>query len=93
MYHPDPQIIRIIRIVNCNLFPILADLPFFRLIQSEKHTHQCGFSRPVFPQKGVDFTFFQLQGNVIIRNDPRKSFRNVQHLYRIFRHFPVTSSP
>ena len=37
-----------------------------------EHTHQCGFSGPVFTQKGMDLTLFQLQGNVIIGNDPRK---------------------
>jgi hypothetical protein len=58
--HTDSQGIRVIGVIDGNTFPIFVNLPLLRLVKPEKHTHQGGFSRAIFPEQRMDFPFFQL---------------------------------
>ena len=69
----------VIRIVNGHLFAVFSYLALFRLIKSEKHTHKRRLSRTVFSQKSMDFSPFQLQGNIIVGDNSRKLLCYVEH--------------
>ena len=80
VYHADVERRRVVGVVDLHGLSVLADLAGLRLIQSEKDTHQCGFSCAVFTQKRVDLAFFQLQGDVVVRFDAGEFLGDVKHL-------------
>ena len=43
------------------------------------HLDQGGFARPVFPQKGMNFTTFQVKIDILQRLDPGKEFSRTTH--------------
>ena len=84
VHHADSQGVGVVRIVDFDFFSVLFDGAFLRLVQAEEHTHQRGFPGTVFAQQRVDFSMAQLQGDIIIGDDARKTFGDMQHLDCIF---------
>ena len=60
MHHANLQRGGIIGVVNLYFYTVFADFALLRLVQTEQHTHQCGFARTVFTQQCVDFSFSKL---------------------------------
>ena len=89
--HSNPKVICNVWTCHIHLFPIDAYFSLFGLIQSEQHIHQCRFPSTVFTQQRVDFAFFQLQSDVVIRPEISELLSNVQHLNDVFQwtHFLV----
>ena len=84
MHHADAQVVGVVGIVDPDLDSVLFDRSFFRLIQAEKHAHQSGFTRAVFSQKRMDLPMPELKRDIIVGDDPRESFCNMQHFNGIF---------
>ena len=60
MHHADAQCVGIVRVVDLDLLSVFPYRTLLRLIQTEQHTHQGGFTGAVFAQQGVDLTLAQL---------------------------------
>ena len=84
VHHADAQVVGVVRIVDLNFFAVLFDGALFRLIKAEKNAHQGGFPGPVFAQQRVDFSVAQLQGDIVVCDDARETFCDMQHLDGIF---------
>ena len=77
--HADAQGIGVVRVVDPDLHAVLFDHALLGLVKTEQNAHQRGFSGAVFPQQGVNFTLFQLERNVVVRDDTGEALRNVYH--------------
>ncbi len=77
--HPDPERVGIIGVFNLDYPAIFLDDTFFRLIQTEEDTHECGLTCSVFAQKCMNLTFSQLEGDVVVGNNTREPLGDVQH--------------
>ena len=60
VHHADAQCVGIVRVVDLDLLSVFPYRTLLRLIQTEQHTHQGGFTGAVFAQQGVDLTLAQL---------------------------------
>ena len=58
MDHADAQRVGVVGVVYLYLGPILADLPFLRLVQAEQHRHEGGLACAVLTQKCMDLALF-----------------------------------
>ena len=85
MDHTDMQGGGVVGIVDLDLFAVLFDDAFVRLIEAEEHAHQRGFAGAVFAQQGVNLAPAQLQRNVVVGLDPRKFLGDVEHFDNVFR--------
>ena len=79
VHHADAQRVCIVGILDGYLHAVLFDNALLGLIQTEQHAHQRGLARAVFAQQGVDLTLLQLKRDVVIGDDTREPFRDVQH--------------
>ena len=79
MHHSDSEVIGIIWILYFYFLAIFFYDSFFRLIKSEKHTHQSGFSRAVLTKKRMDLALFYLQRYIVISDYSGKFFGYVYH--------------
>ena len=79
MNHTASKIIGIVGIPDHDFLSVFADLAFLRLIEAEEHGHQSGFTGTVLTQQSVDFSLFQLERDVIVGNNAREPFGNMQH--------------
>ena len=79
MNHSNAQIIGIIWILDLHFHSIFFDDPLLRLIESKKNAHQRGFSSTVLSQQGMDLTLFQLQGDLVVGDDPGKFLGDLKH--------------
>ena len=82
--HADAERIGIVRAVDLNFFPILPDGTLFCLIQTKQDAHEGRFAGAVFPQQRMDLSMPQLQGDIIVGDDTRKTLGNMQHFNSIF---------
>ena len=95
VHHADVKRRGVVGVVDLDLLAVLLDDALFRLIQAEKDAHQRGLARAVLSEQSVDLALFQLQGDVIVRLDPREYLGNVEHLDHILRrrvHVPTSLS-
>jgi hypothetical protein len=53
------------------------DFTFIGLIQPEEDIHQGRFASAIFPQKSVNFTFLQIEIDVIVCENARKLFSDI----------------
>ena len=84
MDHSYAESSGIIRIVDLYDLSILLDFTCFRLIQSEKNTHQCRLAGSVLPEKSMYLTLLKLERYVIIGHDSGKFLADVVHFNYIF---------
>ena len=84
MHHADAQGVGVVGVADHHVLAIDADFALLRLIQAEKHAHQRGFACAVLAQKRVNFTLAQLQGDIVVCDDARKSLGDMQHFYGVF---------
>ena len=78
--HADPQIIGVIGVVDLDFNAVFLDGAFFRLIKAEQHAHERALSRSVFTEQRVDFSFLQLERDIIVGDDTGELLRDVKHL-------------
>ena len=78
--HADAQCVCIVGVADGDLLAVFEDLTLLRLIQTEQHAHQGAFACAVLAQQGMDLTFAQLQGNVVVCLDARELLGDVEHL-------------
>ena len=83
MNHSDSKGVCVIRVVDFYLNAVFFDDTLLRLIQPEQDAHQCALACAVLTQKRMDLALFQLQGNIVIRNDAGELLGDVEHLNRI----------
>ncbi|MPM64468.1 hypothetical protein SDC9_111354 [bioreactor metagenome] len=83
MHHSDIEPGRVIG--RGNLLPRAPDVdfPLIRLVNAEEHTHQGGFTRPVLPQKGEDFTLSDPEGNVVVGHNAGKALGDMAHFHNV----------
>ena len=79
VHHADAQCVRVVGVANLHNLPVLANFALFRLIHAEEHAHQGRFARAVFAQQRVDFALSELQGDIVVGDNPRKLLGNMQH--------------
>ena len=72
VHHADAQCVRVVGVANLHNLPVLGDFALFRLIHAEEHAHQGRFARAVFAQQRVDFALSELQGDIVVGDNPRK---------------------
>ena len=84
VYHGDPLVQRIHRILDLCRLSVDIDLALVHLINTKHAFHQRGLAGTVFTHQSVDFTRAKLQLNVVQRLDTRKRFAYITHLKEIF---------
>ena len=92
MHHADAEFVCVVRVADLDLAAVLVDLALLRLVQTEQDAHERRFARAVFAEQGMNFSLFQLQGNVVVGDDSGETFCDVQHLNRVIR-FQVFRPP
>ena len=80
MHHADAQGVGIVGVVDRHFHAVFADHALLCLIQAKEDTHERRFSRAVFAQQRVNFSFSQLERHIVIGNDSGKPFGDVHHL-------------
>ena len=97
MHHADAERIGVVGVVDLDFFAVLFDDALFRLIEAEQNAHQRGLARAVLPQQRMDLALFQLQGDIVVGDDPGESLGDVQHLdcvgFQIMPSFRFHSPP
>ena len=93
MYHADTLADGVHGRFNCRLLSVEDNLPGIGGFNAEQDFHQRGFSRAVFPQKGVNLAFFQGQTDILVSDDSvAVNFHDVLHLQDILlRHIAFPS--
>ena len=86
MDHSDPQIDRILRGIDGDLFPVTENLTAVRPVNAGQNIHQRAFSCPVFSQQGVNFFCVHLQADILVCNDRTECLGNIFHLKNQFAH-------
>ena len=79
VHHADAQVVGVVGVLDGDLLAVLFDNALLRLVKAEEHAHQRGFACAVFTQQSMNFTLFQLKGDVIIGDDTWEPLRNVKH--------------
>ncbi len=61
--------------------PAIKDVTFIgaNRVNAAQYFHQGRFTGPVFAAKGVDFTTFHFQADIVQRLHPRKGFGDIAH--------------
>ena len=62
-----------------------VDLALIRLVHAKQHAHQGRFARAVLTEQCVDLPFSDLNRDIVIGNNTRKTLRDVPHLDNVFR--------
>ena len=97
MHHADAERIGVVGVVDLDFFAVFFDDALFRLIEAEQNAHQRGLARAVLPQQRMDLALFQLQGDIVVGDDPGESLGDVQHLdcvgFQIMPSFRFHSPP
>ena len=97
MHHADAERIGVVGVVDLDFFAVLFDDALLRLIEAEQNAHQRGLARAVLPQQRMDLALFQLQGDIVVGDDPGESLGDVQHLdcvgFQIMPSFRFHSPP
>ena len=85
MDHADAGPDRVSRGIQMHLIPLDDDPAFIRLLNAEKHLHQCRLAGPVLAADGVDFTLSRGKIYFIIGDDTIVvDFGNILHHKIIF---------
>ena len=87
---PMPRALASLGSLDGNDLTVFLDDALLRLVHTEQDGHQGRFACAVFAQQRVDLSVPELQGNVVVGDDPREAFCNIQHLNSILR-FQVES--
>ena len=90
VHHADAEGIGVVGVLDGNDLTVFLDDALLRLVHTEQDGHQGRFACAVFAQQRVDLSVPELQGNVVVGDDPREAFCNIQHLNSILR-FQVES--
>ena len=88
VHHADSQSVRVVGIVDLHDLPIFADHAAIRRIQAEEHAHQRGFPRTVLAKQRVDFSLFQLKGNMVVCADADEFLHDILHFNDIRQGHP-----
>ena len=88
MHHADAQGVRVVGVVDFYNLSVLADHTAVWRIQAEEHAHQCGFPRAVLAEQRVDFSLFQLKGNMVVCADADEFLHDILHFNDIRQGHP-----
>ena len=66
------------------LLAVQIDLARIGVIYPREHLHKRGFPGAVFTQQRVDFPVPELQRNIVVGDNAREPFGDIQHLNGIF---------
>ena len=83
MHHADSEIIRVVRVIDCDLLSVLPDFSLLGLIETKENTHERGLARSVLAKQCVDLAMPELQCDIIIGDDAREPLCNMDHFDRI----------
>ena len=84
MHHSYTEGVCVVGVLYLNLNAVFFDRALLRLIEPEQNAHKRTLSRAVFTQQRMDFTLFELKGNVVVGNNAREAFCYMQHFNCIF---------
>ena len=79
VHHADAERVGIVRVPDLDHLTVLLDDALLRLVKTEQHAHQRGFACAVLAEQRVDLALFQLQCDIVIGDNTREPFCNVQH--------------
>ena len=86
MDHADVVGVRIVGGAESHLLAPDEDLAAVRFIHAEEHTHQRGFAGAVFPQQGVNLALLDLDGDIVVGDNPGKALSDVAHFHNVVFH-------
>ena len=86
MYHPDIQLGSISWGTDDLFLSPDIDLPFVWFIHAEKHAHQRRLPCTILTKDRIDLSLFDLNGHILIGNDPGKTLGNMPHFHNVICH-------
>ena len=84
VHHADAEVVCVVRVLDRDDLAVFFNDALLRLIQTEQDAHQRGLARAVLAEQRVDLALFQLQGDVVVRDDAGEPLGDVQHLNRVW---------
>ncbi len=75
--HSNTQRNRVIGVMNIRDFPIDQNLTLVGFVKAIDDIHQGGLARPIFPKQGVNLTREKGKGDMVVRQNSRKTLGDV----------------